>query len=635
MNAAALFSARDPDGDPIITYTLWQTPGGGGQLQVAGVAQPAGRNIDLTAAQLAQTTYRAGGDDDVWVRVSDRAATSQWLDIHITGPVNHAPTVTASDVSLGRGATVAAGSLFTASDADGDPLTYTLWQAPGGGGQLLLNGVAQAAGRNFDLTAAQLAQTTYRAGGADDLWVRVGDGSAMSSWVEFHVTGPVNHAPTVTASDIALARGETAAGALFSATDPDGDAIVAYRLWEAPGGGGRFFTDGVADPIGVNFDLTPAQLAQTVFQNDGGTSDLWVQVNDGSAWSSWTQFHVTGPVNHASIVTATDQVLAPGATVAAASLFSTSDADGGPVALYRFWVGPDSGGRFVTNGTPDVIGRNFDLTAAQLAQTNFENGGGTSDLWVQVHDGTSWSGWTEFHVSTGANHAPTLVAADQSIAHARLIPASSLFTASDPDHQALSYTLFVEPGGGSFVTNGSADPVGQEFTLTAPQLAQTQFEAPIYIGTIDTTHVGQQIIDTTETTLIRVRTSDGAATSDWAEFHLTTAPDPPTVVVGADGTVAVTDLGTPPLFGGSGGSVTIFVGSGGTVTVVPLGNIQPVGDPGITITGASAGQGHISLGSGGVLTTASFDPSDHGAVTVASAAGLDPLWVRTIDPHAM
>ena len=81
-------------------------------------------------------------------------------------PVNHAPTATAHDQSAARGQVFGASELFSASDGDGDNLLYFFYDnsAAPTSGHFEVNGVVQAAGTTFAVSAAQLAQTTFTAG---------------------------------------------------------------------------------------------------------------------------------------------------------------------------------------------------------------------------------------------------------------------------------------------------------------------------------------------------------------------------------------------------------------------------------------------------------------------------------------
>ena len=86
-----------------------------------------------------------------------------------------------------------------------------------------------------------------------------------------------------------------AAASLFTATDPDGDTITTYALKDVTGNG-HFVVNGVAQATNVEIDLTAAQLAQTTYQSTSGSDQLSVRAFDGTLWSAWQNFSVTGPV---------------------------------------------------------------------------------------------------------------------------------------------------------------------------------------------------------------------------------------------------------------------------------------------------------------------------------------------------
>lgn len=90
--------------------------------------------------------------------------------------------VAASNFTAAHNENIAASSLFTVSDTDGDALTtYQFWDStshPARGA----NGVVQATNQNINLSAAQLGSTTFQSGSVSgDLWVRVYNGSAWSA----------------------------------------------------------------------------------------------------------------------------------------------------------------------------------------------------------------------------------------------------------------------------------------------------------------------------------------------------------------------------------------------------------------------------------------------------------------------
>ena len=101
---------------------------------------------------------------------------------------------------------------------------------------------------------------------------------------------------SVTNSNVSASPGQVfAATSLFTASDPDGDAITQYDFWDTGGGGGRFLVGGVVQPINTDVYVTAAQLAQTTYKSGTGADTLWVRANDGTQWSAWSPgFTVTG-----------------------------------------------------------------------------------------------------------------------------------------------------------------------------------------------------------------------------------------------------------------------------------------------------------------------------------------------------
>jgi hypothetical protein len=210
--------------------------------------------------------------------------------------VDQAPVMTTSTQYMMRNQTIAASSLFTATDPDGNPVkTYAL-KDPTGFGHFVVNGVIQASNTEIDLTATQLAQTTYISGtGSEQLSVRASDGILWSAWqtVSVNVAAANEKAPVVTTSSLTTLAGQTfAASSLFSVSDSNGDSIATYALKDATGGSGYFVVNGVIQASNTEIDLTAAQLRQTTFVAGSGTDQLSVRASDGFLWSSWQPFAV-------------------------------------------------------------------------------------------------------------------------------------------------------------------------------------------------------------------------------------------------------------------------------------------------------------------------------------------------------
>lgn len=195
LTISDLFGAAAVGGTGILKYRFWDSgvDAASGNFVVAGQVQRPQTLIEIDAGQLGQTGFQTGAasTDIVWIQTFDGIAWTDWASVTATVlVVNRPPSVSAADRTLSKGQSVAAGSLFTASDPDGDPLTYELWQDAGTGGQFTLNGAAEPKGRSILLNQAQLDQTTFQwtGGVAASLWVRVSDGSDWSAWQGFNVT---------------------------------------------------------------------------------------------------------------------------------------------------------------------------------------------------------------------------------------------------------------------------------------------------------------------------------------------------------------------------------------------------------------------------------------------------------------
>ena len=105
----------------------------------------------------------------------------------------------------------------------------------------------------------------------------------------------IDRAPVVTVANVVLSANATtvAASSLFTASDADGDTIASYAFKDI--GNGHFFLNGVVQANNQEIDVTAAQLSQLTYESAGGTDSLQVSANDGTTWSPWQSFTVTGP----------------------------------------------------------------------------------------------------------------------------------------------------------------------------------------------------------------------------------------------------------------------------------------------------------------------------------------------------
>jgi Cadherin-like/Cadherin domain/RTX calcium-binding nonapeptide repeat (4 copies) len=357
-----------------LRYTITTGPAHG-VLLLSGSATSSFTQADINNGLVSYHETASGITSDTFsFKLSDAAG-------NIAGPAsfqiniisNHAPVLTVADVSANAGQSLQAASLFSATDADNDALTYYFedTSSAANSGHFVVNGVVEPAFTSFGLSAAQLALTTFVAGASgtsDDLFVQVSDGQAVSSLGEFHVN-VVNHAPVLTVADVSANAGQSLqAASLFSATDADHDALTYYFEDISPAAdSGHFVVNGVVEPAFTTFSLSAAQLALTTFvAGAAGTSDdLFVQVSDGQAASSLGEFHVN-VIDHAPTnETLSGGVIAensPNGTVVGA--VTGTDPDAGAVLKYS--LVNDADGRF------QIDANTGQLTVADSSQLDYE-----------------------------------------------------------------------------------------------------------------------------------------------------------------------------------------------------------------------------------------------------------------------
>ena len=164
--------------------------------------------------------------------------------------------------------------------------------------------------------------------------------------------------------------------------------------------GGQFVVNGVAQTGGQEIDLTPANVANTVYDvgTAGGTVILYAQLDVNGTLSGWQQFAVTAPVDTGPVVTPVSthvSVIGP-QSLAVPSLFTYSDPVGNSASLYDVWDTGAGAGHFVLNGAALSANQDNIITAAQMAQLTYQVGAGTDTLSVRANNGAVWGGWSTY-----------------------------------------------------------------------------------------------------------------------------------------------------------------------------------------------------------------------------------------------
>jgi hypothetical protein len=163
------------------------------------------------------------------MRASDGIQYGAWVSINAT---DTAPVVTPTNVNItvSHSEPVAASTLFTASDADGDGIAqFDFWDSSTAGGHWLLNGVALPNGQDNYVNAALLSQVTYQGGaGTETIWVRASDGIQYGAWTSISASSSFAPAGGTSVTSALETDDTTSLDATF--TSAGGVKSVAFKL---------------------------------------------------------------------------------------------------------------------------------------------------------------------------------------------------------------------------------------------------------------------------------------------------------------------------------------------------------------------------------------------------------------------
>ena len=353
---AILLGATDPDGDTL-TFTLLSAPTHG---TLTGTAP----NLTYTPA----ANY--SGPDGFTFKVADSLVSSNVATVSITvRPVNNVPV--AHDQSVATDEDTPLPIVLTASDVEGDALTFTIVAPPA-------HGALTGTGASLTYTPAP----NYN--GLDSFTFIANDGQADSNTATVSITvRPVNDAPV--ANDQAVTTDEdTGLPIELTASDVDGDTL-AYTVVAQP-------THGTLTGTGASLTYTPAP-------NYSGPDSFTFTANDGQVDSNTATISITvRPVNDAPV--ANDQAVATDEDTALPIELTASDVDGDTLA-YTVVTQP-------THGT--LTG-----TGASLTYTPASNYNGPDSFTFTANDGQVDSNTATVSITVRpVNDAP--VANDQAVA---------------------------------------------------------------------------------------------------------------------------------------------------------------------------------------------------------------------------
>jgi len=324
--------------------------------------------------------------------------------------------------------------VLTASDANGDALTYQVVTQPS-------HGTLTGSSPNLIYTPLQ----NYN--GSDTFTFKANDGSLDSNTATINLSiQPINDTPTAV-NDTATTNEDTAIAVipvLSNDTDPDGDTLSISG-----------FTQPIHGTAGSNGDGT---LTYTPSLNYYGTDSFTYTISDGNGDISTATVNITiNPVNDAPV--ANNQTVTLNENETTSITLTASDADGDQLT-YQIVSSPSHG--TLTGSAPDII------------YTPAENYNGSDAFTFKANDGTVDSGQATVTITVNPVNNPPVADAG-------------------PDQTALQGNVITLNGSGSSDIDGDSItynwtflsvPTGSTATLFDSLLVNPTFTADL-IGTYE------------------------------------------------------------------------------------------------------------------------------------------------------
>jgi hypothetical protein len=354
----------------------------------------------------------------MYVRAFDGTDWSAWDSFTFTTLPNTPPVATINDHSLNTNQWSQVASWVSYSDANGNPATqYQFWDggtAPNSGYFWTPSNAHNPAATDITVAAADLNNVWIRGGqtgGSETMYVRAFDGTDWSAWDSFTFTTLPNSPPVATFNDHSLRTNQWSQVASWvSYSDANGDPATQYQFWDdgTASSSGYFWTPSNAhNPANTAITAAASDLNNVWVRGGqtGGSETMYVRAFDGTDWSAWDSFTFTTLPNTPPVATINDHSLQTNEWSQVASWVSYSDANGDPATQYQFWDdGTASNSGYVW--TPSNA-HNPANTAITVAASDLNNvwvrGGqapGSETMWVRAFDGSDWSAWAQFHLTT-------------------------------------------------------------------------------------------------------------------------------------------------------------------------------------------------------------------------------------------
>jgi len=554
--ASSLFTATDINSDAIAAYEI--TPGtapGAGVFSGSGLSFTPGQATSVTAAQFATLSYTAGGPSPTItlagnvqqpgafpgtaaipgtysVTTDDGAsytatlqlnfaadATSADLQIATLTPVGSAPAVTAGlPLTLGTVAFDGSNNATGFTPAAAAVAVSATGKLLLGSGSLKFTGLTDTAAATTATGSVQSFQT-----GQDSFTVKARDANAAnfasSTAATIKVFATANQAPTAVAlpQNLPILTGsQIAAASLFSASDPEGDAIKGYSIVPPPASVGSFSGFTSQDPATGFIYVSAADLANLRFNpTAAGHSSFQISAFDGNSWSTAAAvpLNIADP-QPAKVTLTPPGVLRPNATIAASALFSASDPRGATIQGYSITTPTGNNGYFTLGGVQLPSNTQNYISAAQLSSLAFVAGpkAVAATFTVAAFNGTSWTDLSTEPVNIANYTSPVVTAATgaNSVGAGGSINVSALIKSVTTDTTTSVQQYVVSASAGSFRLDGSTVSATTPFTVSAADLANLQYVADAQTGTVTLNIAANDGTSTGNSTPITVNVSKNA-----------------------------------------------------------------------------------------------------------------------------
>lgn len=398
---AITLSASDAEGSGL-TYSIEANPTHG---SLSGSAP----NVTYMPA----SNYN--GPDSFTFRASDGALDSNTATVSITvTAVNDAPV--ANNQSVTTAEDTAKAITLTASDVEGNALTYSIMASPA-------HGTLSGSAPNVTYTPS----LNYN--GPDSFTFRASDGSLNSNTATVSITvtakndpPSIDSAPWATPNPVVLPATSTVS---VVATDPDGDLLTYTWSKVSISGTASFSPNGTA-----------LSESSSVTFGSAGTYVLRVTVSDGSLTTTGDVTVVVSPPNQAPV--ANNQSVTTAEDSAKSIILTAIDGDSDPLS-YAIVAHP-------THGAVSLSGS----TATYTPAVNYN---GSDSFTFKANDSLQDSNTATVSITvTAVNDAP--VANNQSVSTPEDTAKGITLTASDVENSALTYAIVANPVHGTVSLSG-------------------------------------------------------------------------------------------------------------------------------------------------------------------------------------